>query len=150
MLLDEFGLALGDVADRVGRSKPTISNRVRLLELPDDILAMIGGGQLSEGHARAVLAVPDDAERRRLARRIAAEGLSVRAAERAARGAGARRRERRAAAVDPALAARVRDAFRRVTGFDATVGPAGLHVPLAGAVQLEELAEALEGLAERP
>ena len=147
LLIDEFGLSLGEVAERVGRSKPTISNRVRLLELPDDVLAMIGRNELTEGHARAVLSIPDDAARRRLAKRIVAEGMSVRAAERAARWSGARTRERRATAVDPALAARVKDAFRALTGFEAKVGRAGLHVPLDGDVQLEELAEALERLA---
>jgi len=146
VLIDEFGLSLGEVADRVGRSKPTISNRIRLLELPDDILAMIGRNELTEGHARAALSIPDDAGRRRLAKRIVAEGMSVRAAERAARWSGARTRERKATTVDPVLASRVKDAFKRVTGFDAKVGRTGLHVPL-DEVQLEELAEALERLA---
>jgi ParB family chromosome partitioning protein len=145
VLIDEFALSLGEVADRVGRSKPTVSNRIRLLELPDDILAMIARQELTEGHARAVLSIPDDADRRRLAKRIVAEGMSVRAAERAARWSGAKTRERRTTAVDAAVAARVKDAFRRVTGFDAKVGRAGLTVPLDD-VQLEELAEALERL----
>jgi len=149
VLLDEFGLSLGEVAERVGRSKPTISNRVRLLELPDDVLAMIGRGELSEGHARAILAVPDDVLRRRLAKRIVREGLSVRAAERAARWAGARTRGRRAATVDPALAGRVKDAVRRLTGLEARVGSTGVHLPADDAVRLEELAEILERLAER-
>ena len=70
VLMDEFELALGDLADRVGRSKPAISNRMRLLELSDDILAMLERGELTEGHARAVLAVPDNVGRRKLARRI--------------------------------------------------------------------------------
>jgi ParB family chromosome partitioning protein len=147
LLLDEFGLSLGEVAERVGRSKPAVSNRVRLLELPDDVLDLLARKELSEGHARAVLAVPDHDGRRRLARRIAAEGLSVRAAERAARDAGARTKERRKTAVDPQLAGRVRRAFAQVTGFEARVGPTGLHVPLDDEVQLEELAEALERLA---
>ena len=59
LLLDEFGLSLGDIAERVGKAKPTVSNRIRLLELPDDVLAMINRQELTEGHARAVLAVPD-------------------------------------------------------------------------------------------
>ena len=101
VLMDEFGLALGEVAEQVGRSKPTVSNRVRLLELPDDVLGLVERGQLSEGHARAVLAVPDNEERRRLARRIVRQGLSVRAAERAARWAGARTKPRRKQPVDP-------------------------------------------------
>jgi ParB family transcriptional regulator, chromosome partitioning protein len=148
VLIDEFSLTLGEVADRVGKSKPTVSNRIRLLELPEDVLAMIGRHELTEGHARAVLSVPDHDERRKLARRIVREGLSVRAAERAARWSGARTtKERRTTTVDPQLAQRLKDAFKHVTGFEAKVGAAGLHVPLDGEVQLEELAEALERLA---
>jgi ParB family chromosome partitioning protein len=147
VLLDEFGLTLGEVAERVGKSKPTVSNRIRLLELPDDVLAMLARSELSEGHARAVLAVPDQDGRRRLARRIVREGLSVRAAERAARWAGARTKERRAARVDPAVARRIRDVFGILTGFEAKVGTSGVHVPVVGEAALEELAEALERLA---
>ena len=147
VLLDEFGLSLGVVAERVGRSKPAVSNRVRLLELPDDVIALIERGELSDGHARAVLAVPDHEGRRRLARRIVAEGLSVRAAEQAARAAGARTRERRRGAVDPETARRVKDAVRLLTGFEAKVGTTGVHVPLDAPSQLEEFAEALERLA---
>jgi len=150
VLIDEFALSLGEVAERVGKSKPTVSNRIRLLELPEDVLAMIGRHELSEGHARAVLAVPDHDGRRRLARRIVQEGMSVRAAERAARWAGARTKERRATTVDPVLAGRVKDAFRRLTGFEAKVGAAGVHLPLDSEVQLEELAEALERLTAGP
>ncbi|HVW88936.1 MAG TPA: ParB/RepB/Spo0J family partition protein, partial [Gaiellaceae bacterium] len=110
VLLDEFQLSLGDVADRVGRSKPSVSNRIRLLDLPDDVLGMVERGQLSEGHARAVLAVPDHEGRRRLAREIVQKGLSVRAAEQRAKWAGAKQKPRsRPAPVDPALAARARD-----------------------------------------
>jgi len=146
MLLDEFALSLGEVAERVGKSKPTVSNRVRLLELPEDVLALVDHAQLSEGHARAVLAVPDHDGRRRLAKRIVREGLSVRAAERAARTAGARTKERRATAVDPALAARVETALRTLTGFDPKVRSTGVHIPADSEVQLEELAESLERL----
>jgi ParB family chromosome partitioning protein len=146
VLFDEFGLSLAEVAARVGKSKPTVSNRIRLLELPDDVLELVARGELSEGHARALLSVPDHDARRRLARRIARDGLSVRSAERAAKAAGARTRERRVHAVDPALAARVREAFRTLTGFDAKVGAAGLQVAVDGDTELEELAEALERL----
>src|SRR5213079_66886 len=66
LLIDEFGLSLGEIGERVGRSKPAISNRVRMLELPEDVLGMIERGELTEGHARAVLAVPDNEGRRRL------------------------------------------------------------------------------------
>jgi ParB family chromosome partitioning protein len=150
ILFDEFGLSLGEVAERVGRSKPAVSNRVRLLELPEDVLAMIGRNELTEGHARAVLAVPDNDGRRKLARRIVREGLSVRAAERAARWAGARTKERKVTSVDPVVAGRIKEAMKTLTGFEAKVGAAGVHVPLDGEVQLEELAEALERLLATP
>jgi len=143
-LMDEFGLSLGEVAEHVGRSKPTVSNRLRLLELPDDVLGLVERGQLSEGHARAVLAVPDNEERRRLVRRIVRQGLSVRAAERAARWAGARTKPRRSQPVDPALAERVRSSLRRLTGADAKVAAGRIELYFADAVELAEIAEALE------
>lgn len=145
LLMDEFGLSLGDVAERVGRSKPAVSNRMRLLELPDDVLAMVERGELSEGHARAVLAVPDQEGRRRLAREIVRTGMSVRAAEQRARWAGARQRPRRAGArVAPALAARVRAAAERLTGLPVRLTRGKLEVLFADEYELAELAEALE------
>ena len=149
VLMDEFGLSLGDVSERVGHSKPAISNRMRLLELSADILAMLERGELSEGHARAVLAVPDNDDRRRLARRIVSQGLSVRAAEREARWAGARTKRRRRAPADPDLAARVRAAAERLVGLRAKVTARGLEIPVEDEQQLAELAEALERAADR-
>jgi ParB family chromosome partitioning protein len=148
VLIDEFGLSLGEVAERVGRSKPSVSNRIRLLELPDDVLGMVERGQLSEGHARAVLAVPDQEGRRRLAREIVRRGLSVRAAEQRAKWAGARQRPRtRAARVDPALAERVRGAVEQLTGWHARVVPGKVELPFADEHDLAELIEALENAA---
>jgi len=146
LLIDEFGLALGEIAERVGRSKPAVSNRMRLLELPDDLLGMIERGELTDGHARAVLAVPDNDGRRRLARDIVAKGLTVRAAERAARWAGARRKPRRepATRADPAVAERVRIAFERTTGFRPRVTATRVEIPISDEHELAELAEALE------
>ena len=147
VLLDEFALSLGDVADRVGRSKPSVSNRIRLLDLPDDVLGMIERGQLTEGHARAVLAVPDHEGRRRLAREIVQKGLSVRAAEQRAKWAGAKQRPRvRSVPVDPALAARARDALERLTGFRARVGTSRIEISFADEHELAEIVEALERL----
>jgi ParB family chromosome partitioning protein len=144
MLMDDFGLSLGDVADRVGRAKPTVSNRVRLLELPEDVLGMVERKQLSEGHARAVLSVPDHEERRKLARRIVRQGLSVRAAERLARWSGAKTKPRRATPVDPALVERVRTAVARLTGFEPRVTRGRVEIPFDDEHELAELAEALE------
>ena len=148
VLIDEFGLALGEIAERVGHSKPAVSNRVRLLELPEDVLAMVERGELTEGHARAVLAVPDNEGRKRLAREIVSKGLTVRAAERAARWAGAKRKPRREPAmrVDPALAERVRVAFERATGFRPRITATKVELPVSDEHELAELAEALERL----
>jgi ParB family chromosome partitioning protein len=144
VLQDEFGLTLGDIAERVGHSKPSVSNRLRLLDLPDDVLALVERGALTEGHARAVLAVPDHEGRRRLARRIVQQGLSVRAAERAARWAGARTKPRKRAPVDPALAARARQALERLTGAAVHVRESRIDIPFAGEDELEAIVEGLE------
>jgi ParB family transcriptional regulator, chromosome partitioning protein len=145
MLVDEFGLTLGEIAQRVGRSKPGVSNRLRLLELPEDVLWMLARSEITEGHARAVLAVPDDEGRRRLARRVARDGLTVRATERAAREGGARRRPR-AAPVDPALAERARGAAERLTGLPARVAAGKLELHFGDETRLAELVETLEAL----
>jgi ParB family chromosome partitioning protein len=150
VLIDEFSLSLGEVAERVGRSKPSVSNRIRLLDLPDDVLGMVERGQLTEGHARAVLAVPDHEGRRRLAREIVQKGLSVRVAEQRAKWAGAKQKPRvRATPVDPALAARVRDAVQRLTGFHAKVSSGRVELVFADEHELEEIAEALESASAR-
>jgi ParB family transcriptional regulator, chromosome partitioning protein len=144
-LLDEFELSLGEVAERVGRSKPAVSNRLRLLELPEEVLWMLARGELTEGHARAVLSVPHDEARLRLAKRIARNGMTVRAAEKAAREDGARRRPR-ATAVDPALAERARAAAARLTGLPARVSAGKLELHFGDGTRLEELVETLEAL----
>jgi ParB family chromosome partitioning protein len=143
-LMDEFELSLAEVAERVGRSKPSVSNRVRLLELPEEVLWMLARGDLTEGHARAVLALPDDDARVRLARKIARDGMTVRAAEKAAREGGARRKPRKTAAVDPALAARALAAMEQLTGRTVRVRRAALEVEFRDETGLAELAEALE------
>src|SRR5262245_6848844 len=151
VVLDEFGLSLGELAERVGKSKPAISNRVRLLELPEDVLKMVERGQLTERHARAVLAVPDHEGRRALARKIVQKGMSVRAAERAARWAGAKTKQRRQITkLDPALAARAKTAADRITGFSSRIVSNRLEITFADETELEELVEALERVATKP
>jgi ParB family transcriptional regulator, chromosome partitioning protein len=146
LLMDEFELSLGEIGERVGRSKPSVSNRLRLLELPDDVLAMLERGELSEGHARAVLAVQGHEDRRRLARLIVRRGLSVRAAERAARWAGARTKPRRPreAPPDPTLAERARVAAEAFTGLTVHVAPGRLEIRFSDEHDLAQLAEAFE------
>jgi ParB family transcriptional regulator, chromosome partitioning protein len=145
-LVDEFELSLGEVADRVGRSKPSVSNRLRLLELPEEVLWMVARGELTEGHARAVLAVPDHDARKRLAKRIVRDGMSVRAAEKAAQDGGAARKPRAATKVDPALAERARGAAERLTGLPVRVSAGKLEIHFGEELRLEELVEVLESL----
>ena len=84
-LIDEFGLSQEEVARRVGKSRPAVTNSLRLLQLPPDAQEELASGRLSAGHARALLAVAGDDARRTLTREIVHRGLTVRDAERAAR-----------------------------------------------------------------
>jgi ParB family transcriptional regulator, chromosome partitioning protein len=143
-LVDEFELSLGDVAERIGRSKSAVSNRLRLLELPEEVLWMLARGDLSEGHARAVLALPDDDARRRLARRISKEGMTVRSAERAAQEGGAKRRPRKISLIDPELADRARAAAELLTGLPARIADGKLQIRFEDDTRLAELVETLE------
>ncbi len=80
-LLDDFAATHEDLARRIGRSRPHITNTIRLLNLPPGVQRRVAAGVLSAGHARALLAVDDPQAQERLAHRIVAEGLSVRAVE---------------------------------------------------------------------
>jgi len=80
-LVDEFGLTHERVAELVGRSRVAVTNLLRLLELPDEVRLMLEQGELSEGHGRALLALPDHGQRRKVARLVASQGLSVRQTE---------------------------------------------------------------------
>jgi ParB family chromosome partitioning protein len=83
-LLEDFGITQEQLADRIGRSRPQITNTIRLLKLPENIQTKVAAGVLSAGHARAILSVVDEAGMRKLADKIINEDLSVRAAEAAA------------------------------------------------------------------
>jgi ParB family chromosome partitioning protein len=80
-LLDEFGATHDELARRIGRSRPQISNTIRLLNLPSPVQRRVAAGVLSAGHARALLALEDTDVQEEMATRIVAEGLSVRATE---------------------------------------------------------------------
>ena len=83
-LLADFGITQEELANRIGRSRPQITNTLRLLKLPETVQLRVAAGVLSAGHARAILSVGDSAGMLRLADKIVAEDLSVRAAEAAA------------------------------------------------------------------
>ena len=96
LLVEELGLTREDVGRRVGRSRVAVSNLLRLLDLPDEVLDLLADGTLTEGHGRALLMASDHADRRRLARAAAAEGWTVRHTEAQARAAEGRSGARRA------------------------------------------------------
>lgn len=85
-LLADFGITQEQLAERIGRSRPQITNTIRLLRLPSPVQRRVASGVLSAGHARAILSVGDAAGMERLADKIVNEDLSVRAAEAAAAG----------------------------------------------------------------
>ena len=82
-LLEEFGVTQNELADRLGRSRPQVTNMIRLLKLPVNVQKRVAAGTLSGGHARALLGLPDAEAMELIANRIIAEGLSVRATEEA-------------------------------------------------------------------
>lgn len=84
-LLDDFGFTHQALAERLGRSRSSISNALRLLTLSPELQQQVAAGSLTAGHARALLSIDDVVERDHLARRVLAEGLSVRETEEAAR-----------------------------------------------------------------
>ncbi len=114
----EGGLSQAEIAARVGLDRSTVANALRLLKLPGEIQSLVEEGRLSAGHARALLAFPEDASRLGWAERAVAEGLSVRALESAAsaepEAARRSRRPRATAAKDPNLAAAEDRLARRI------------------------------------
>ncbi|MET0187972.1 MAG: ParB/RepB/Spo0J family partition protein [Pseudonocardia sediminis] len=82
-LLEEFGVTHHELADRIGRSRPVVTNMIRLLRLPVSVQRRVAAGVLSAGHARALLGLEDAGKQEDLATRIVAEGMSVRATEEA-------------------------------------------------------------------
>ncbi len=125
-LVEELGLSHEEVGLRVGRGRVAVSNLIRLLDLPDEALALLDEGVLSAGHGRALLTATDHDARRRLARRAALEGWSVRDLEANARAANeqAPPRARRRAAAHPDQAdacATIGEAFSASLGADVRV-----------------------------
>ncbi len=80
-LIERFGLTQEQVAKQVGKNRSTVTNMLRLLDLPDEVLAMLSGGELTTGHARALLALDTEESMLALAQRIIERGLSVRETE---------------------------------------------------------------------
>ncbi|RMF19033.1 MAG: ParB/RepB/Spo0J family partition protein [Candidatus Dadabacteria bacterium] len=101
-LIDTFGLTQEQAASRIGKSRPFIANKIRLLGLPEEVQELIAAGSLSEGHARALLGIRDRAELIAAAREIVEQGLTVREAEQLSRDRSARPKTRKkSASLDP-------------------------------------------------
>ena len=123
-LVEEFGVSQSEVARLVGRDRSTVANALRLLRLPENVLSMVHAGQLSEGHARALLSLGDSRAIIRMAERAVAGGWSVREMEEQVRGgAPAKRPKSTPPSTTPASAAarKVESALRQRLGTDVKV-----------------------------
>jgi ParB family chromosome partitioning protein len=144
-LIDELGLSKEDLARRVGRSRPAVSNLIRLLDLPDEALELLEAGDLSEGHGRALLAADGNDVRRRLARDAVRAGWSVRETENRAKLAGQpKKKSGSPARLDPEEAEAMRaaaDKLESALGHEVKLRPKGGEIALE--IRLEDLDAAL-------
>lgn len=149
-LLEDFGCTHDELAVRIGRSRPQISNTLRLMKLPPLVQRRVAAGVLSAGHARALLGLGDAGAMERLAQRIVAEGLSVRSVEEIVALGGdqelAARAARRPAPHDPALdelALALSDRLDTRVGISMGRKKGKLTVEFASAEDLDRIIEAL-------
>lgn len=113
--IERLGLTQEDAARRLGKSRPAVANSLRLLELSGDLRELVSRGTLSAGHARALLSLADVEAQRSLARRIEADGLSVRATEEAVRD-GRKAKTPKAVVEAPAHITALEDRLRQALG----------------------------------
>ncbi len=120
-LLSEYRMTQAELADKVSKSRSTITNALRLLDLPDEVQELVYEAKMTAGHARAVLSVPDEAIRLKLAQRIVDDGLSVREAENLARLYAAGQTERAPRPAAPKSFKVVARKLRRLLGTNVRV-----------------------------
>lgn len=151
-LVEELDLSREEVARRLGRSRSAISNLIRLLDLPDQVLTLLEAGELSEGHGRALLAAKGQDRRRELARAAVAGEWSVRETERQAKGQSARAggSRRRPHPDQEAIVGQAEDALERALGRDVRVAPVreGLRAEIVFS-DIDELIELATALSRR-
>ncbi len=143
-LVEELGLTKEELAQRLGRSRPAVSNLIRLLELPDEVLELLETKSLSEGHGRALLAADGNDVRRRLARDAAKAGWSVRETENRVKLAGQPRAKGSRTTVAPEEAAAMKDAadrFESALGHEVSIRPSRGDIALE--IRFDDLDEAL-------
>jgi ParB family chromosome partitioning protein len=158
-LLDEFGATHEELARRIGRSRPQISNTIRLLNLPSAVQRRVAAGVLSAGHARALLSLEDIDQQETLAQRIVAEGISVRATEELvalalsggpAKAAPARRRAKPHAPALADLAERLSDRFDTRVKVDIGRSKGKITIEFATVDDLERIVGIIGVERERP
>jgi ParB family chromosome partitioning protein len=145
-LVEDLGLTKEDLARRVGRSRPAVSNLIRLLELPDETLELLEGGELSEGHGKALLGAAGNDVRRRLARDAVRGAWSVRETENRVRLASQPKTRPKRPALDPEQAAAFEataDALEAALGHEVAVRPKGEGVSVELRFEGLDEAEAL-------
>jgi ParB family chromosome partitioning protein len=151
-LVEDLGLSKEELARRVGRSRPAVSNLIRLLDLPDEAIAMLESGELSGGHGRALLGARGNDVRRRLARDAARGGWSVRETENRAKLAGQPKNKKGSRKrLDPEEAAAMRDAADRLEsalGHEVRVKSKGGEIAVE--IRFGDLEEALALAARIP
>jgi ParB family chromosome partitioning protein len=151
-MLEDFGCTQDELSSRIKRSRPQISNTLRLLRLPPSVQRRVAAGVLSAGHARALLAVDDSAHQERLAQRIVAEGLSVRAIEEMvalgeASGNGRKPRRSRRTVVAPQaeeVANRLSDVLDTRVRVDLGRSRGRITIEFASADDLKRIAELID------
>jgi ParB family chromosome partitioning protein len=142
-LVEELGLTKEELARRVGRSRPAVSNLIRLLELPDEALELLESRELSEGHGKALLAANGNDVRRRLARDAVRGGWSVRETENRVRLASQPKAKARRAQLDPdaeAALLEAAEALEAALGHEVSLRPKGAG--LAAELRFDDVAEA--------
>jgi ParB family chromosome partitioning protein len=142
-LVEELGLTKEELARRVGRSRPAVSNLIRLLELPDELIAALEAGELSGGHGRALLGASGNDVRRRLGRDAIRAGWSVRETENRVKLAGQPKVRPRRAVLDPEQAAALEaaaDALESALGHEVRVRAKGEEI--VAELRFDDLAEA--------
>ncbi|MBK5308146.1 MAG: ParB/RepB/Spo0J family partition protein [Frankiaceae bacterium] len=153
-LLQDFGATHEELATRIGRSRSTITNMIRLLQLPSGVQRRVAAGVLSAGHARAILGLASPEAQERMAERVVAEGLSVRGVEEAVAMAGgdddAPARKKRSRGESPAefgvVADRLAERFETRVRVDASgKGRGKVIIEFAGLEDLQRIVDVIDG-----
>ena len=145
-LVEDLGLTKEDLGKRLGRSRASLSNLIRLLDLPDEALALLESGELSEGHGRAILIAKSADQRRTLARAAAKNGWSVRETERRANADGSARPQLKAVPDADLVEAlqKAEDALESALGHGVRVRATGKKGALRAELQFDDLDDLLE------